>query len=414
MHTGSVTAQHPFDQERLFVGVRPRLLRLARLRGVAPDALEDVVQETLLVAWKKIDTLDAPEHAQRWLDEICRTICLRYLRASSQDASRRLPFSDLLVSSELSDLSELEETLAINSPGAQVNDPAEVFSHEDLLQLLRQALNLLPEQAREAVEMYYLCELPQREAAVRLGLSISALETRLHRARQQLRQILNGDLRAQAASFDLPLDGEEPALGWRASGVWCYYCGQQHLHGSFETLPDGQKYLRMRCPGCSQSQSFDIVNGKGLVSVERLRSFQPAFKRTMRGISRHLLQAVTSGEIACKSCGKLAPVAVGDFKQESASTSALQQRFWIRGECQHCGNSSVGCLCSADDVVYWSHPVIQAFIQRHPRWLNQPDRPIEYRGQPAILFHLADRVSAAQLDVIADQQTLRVLTTLEK
>ena len=40
MHTGNVTAQHPFDQERLFAGVRPRLLRLARLRGVAPDALE--------------------------------------------------------------------------------------------------------------------------------------------------------------------------------------------------------------------------------------------------------------------------------------------------------------------------------------------------------------------------------------
>src|SRR5215472_16953063 len=176
----------PFDTEHLFRGVRPRLLRLARLRGVAPDALEDVVQETLLVAWKKIDTLDAPEHAQRWLDEICSTICLRYLRASSQDASRRLPFSDLLVSSELSDLSELEETLAINSPGAQVNDPADVFSREDLLQLLRQALNLLPKQAREAVEMYYLCELPQREAAIRLGLSISALGTRLLRARQQL------------------------------------------------------------------------------------------------------------------------------------------------------------------------------------------------------------------------------------
>jgi hypothetical protein len=47
------------------------------------------------------------------------------------------------------------------------------------------------------------------------------------------------------------------------------------------------------------------------------------------------------------------------------------------------------------------------------RWLNQPDRPIEYRGQPAILFHLADRVSAAQLDVIADRQTLRVLATFE-
>src|SRR5215813_15401864 len=153
MHTGNVTAQHPFDREHLFAGVRPRLLRLARLRGVAPDALEDVVQETLLVAWKKFDTLDSPEHAQFWLDEICRNICSRYLRASSQDASRRLPFADLFVNSDLSDL---EETLAASDPAMLDLDPAEVLSREDLFQLLKQALNLLPEQAREAVEMYYL------------------------------------------------------------------------------------------------------------------------------------------------------------------------------------------------------------------------------------------------------------------
>ena len=411
MHTtGEVIPTLHFDKEHLFQGVRPRLLRLARLRGVAPDALEDVVQETLLVAWKKFDSLDSPDHAQLWLDEICRNICLRHLRASSQDASRRLVFSDVFLGSEAD---EPEEPLAASTPDPRAIDPAEALSREDLFQLLRQALKLLPEQAREAVEMYYLRELPQREAAVRLGLSISALETRLHRARQQLRQILNGDLREEAASLDLPLDGEEPALGWRATGVWCYYCGRQRLHGSFETLANGQKYLRMRCPGCSQRFGFDIVNGQGLVGVEQLRSFQPAFKRTMRGVSRHLLQAVASGQITCKSCGKLVPVQVGGPKQEICSTpdDALKRRFWIRGLCPACGQGLGGF--SADDAVYWSHPTIQAFIQRHPRWLNEPDLPIDYQGQPAILFRLADALSTARLDIITHRHTLHVLATFE-
>ncbi len=398
------------ERERLLAGARPHLLRLARLRGVAPDALEDVVQETLLVAWKKFDTLDSPDHALPWLDEICRNICARYVRASAHDALRRSPFADLLGSGEPGDL---EETLAAGNHERQALDPAEVLSREDLLRLLQQALKLLPEQAREAVELYYLRELPQREAAVRLGLSISALETRLHRARRQLRQILNGDLRAEAASLDLPLDGEEPALGWRASGVWCYYCGHQHLHGTFETSPTGQKYLRMRCPTCSQQFGFDIVNGKGIVEVTQLRSFQPAFKRTMRGASRHLLHLVAAKEVLCQRCQRPVPIEVGGPKSETTLTpdSPLNRHFWIHGFCQQCGLKIAGV--SADDAVYWSHPTIQAFIQQHPRWLNEPDRPIDYQGQPAILFRLADRLSAAHLDVITDRQRLDVLTIMQ-
>jgi RNA polymerase sigma factor (sigma-70 family) len=406
-----VIAQLHLEREQLLAGARPRLLRLARLRGVAPDALEDVVQETLLVAWKKFDSLDSPDHAQVWLDEICRNICLRYLRASATDASRRSPFSDVSPGAEQE---TLEESLAASAPDPHAVDPDERLSREALFQLLQQALKLLPEQTREAVELYYLHGLPQREAAVRLGLSISALETRLHRARQRLRQILNGELREEAAAFDLPLDGEEPALGWRATGMWCYYCGRQRLHGSFETLANGQRYLRMRCPSCSQRFGFDIVNGKGLVGVDHLRSFQPAFKRTMRAISRHLLQAVANGQMSCKFCGKLAPIEVGGPKQEVSSTpdDPLKRRFWIRGLCPHCGRMLGGF--SADDAVYWSHPAIQAFILRRPRWRNEPDLPITYQGQPAILFRLSDRMSAAQLDVIAHRQTLRVLATVEK
>ena len=170
----------------------------------------------------------------------------------------------------------------------------------------------------------------------------------------------------------------------------------------------------MRCPSCSQRFGFDIVNGKGLVAMEHLRSFQPAFKRTMHAVSRYLLQAVADGRMPCKSCGKLGPVEVGGPKQEVSLTldDPLKRRFWIRGLCPHCGQVSAGF--SADDAVYWSHPAIQAFIQRRPRWRNEPDLPISYQGQPAILFRLSDPIGTAQLDVIAHRQTLRVLATFEK
>jgi DNA-directed RNA polymerase specialized sigma24 family protein len=50
-----------FDYERIVADARPRLLQVARLRGVPVDAIEDVVQETLLVAWRRLDQLHSPE-----------------------------------------------------------------------------------------------------------------------------------------------------------------------------------------------------------------------------------------------------------------------------------------------------------------------------------------------------------------
>ncbi len=72
--------------------------------------------------------------------------------------------------------------------------------------LVDRAVGSLSGSAREVVELCYLLEVPQREAAARLGFSVSALEARLHRGRHQLRQALNGPLRAEAEVLGLALD----------------------------------------------------------------------------------------------------------------------------------------------------------------------------------------------------------------
>ncbi|MEO8970275.1 MAG: hypothetical protein ABI406_01605 [Ktedonobacteraceae bacterium] len=47
------------DFEQLMEEARPRLLRSARMNGVVPDALDDVVQEILLEAWRYLDHFQA-------------------------------------------------------------------------------------------------------------------------------------------------------------------------------------------------------------------------------------------------------------------------------------------------------------------------------------------------------------------
>src|SRR5260370_8450021 len=84
--------------------------------------------------------------------------------------------------------------------------------------------------------MCYLAEIPQREAALQLGLTIGALELRLHRARKQLRQVLNGALHTDAESFGLTLDPMQ-VQGWRDTRQWCWLCAKHRMIRIFDTPP---------------------------------------------------------------------------------------------------------------------------------------------------------------------------------
>jgi hypothetical protein len=234
------------------------------------------------------------------------------------------------------------------------------------------------------------------------------LETRLHRARVRLREILSTDLRTQAVAFDVPISSEVER-GWSATGLWCYYCGHHRLRATFETLPGGQRYLRMRCPGCSAPSGYDIVNSRGEVEVGNLHSFRPAFKRTMREVSRRLMDAVSTGHVACERCGQRIPFQVTGPTEDLhwVPDNRLKRNFWLRGKCPGCGYISGGY--SADDAVYWSQPTIREFMQKYPHWLSEIDVPLEYQGRPAILFRLSDHLSQAQLHVLTHRETLEIL-----
>lgn len=63
-----------------------------------------------------------------------------------------------------------------------VIDPVEELERQDMQVLLDRALSHLEEGTRELIELCYLAELPQREVAQRLDMSLGALELKLHRA----------------------------------------------------------------------------------------------------------------------------------------------------------------------------------------------------------------------------------------
>ena len=386
-----------------------RLTRLAQARGVAADAIDDVVQETLLEAWKHLDRLYAPEGFHAWIDEICRNICRRYARRREVDLLHRAPLSRPHSGVEL--ISGVEEADLLRDIPADTPDPLEELCRQDLELLLDRALGTLPQATRQVVEMCHLLELPRSEVAERLHLTSGALETRLHRARRQLRQVLSGPLHSEAEAFGLALD-DAVAEGWRDTRLWCPLCARHRLQGCFMKLEaeDGPN-LHLRCPECSRRYGQDTVHSMGLVSLTGIRSFRPAWKRTMQGLADRLLRALPQGEHLCLYCGKPASIQVIGRDTEAAVPPGPYP-FWIRLQCVHCGEvvDTNGDVPSVDQLVYWSHHATRQFMQQHPRWSSEPGIAGEYGGEPAIQFQIADLESTNRLTVLAHRQTLRVLT----
>src|SRR5712692_4107886 len=288
------------DMEQVFTEARPRLLRLAHLNGMSPDIADDVVQETMLEAWRHVENLRDPQRFHAWLDGICRNVCRRY----------KTPDGVLHLHESLSTLARDNETknatdASLALPDLAAIDPAEELSRQDLATLLDRAMEHLSPDTRKLLEMCYLAEIPQREAALQLGLTIGALELRLHRARKQLRQVLNGALHADAESFGLALDPMQ-VQEWRDTRQWCWLCGKHRMIGIFETLPNGRVAMRLRCPACFQ------CNGLALVSI------------------------IDSSDV---------------------SFPVPPDRYWVRTECSKCGISTTDI-----GTVFVSYPIVNRFL----------------------------------------------------
>lgn len=412
------------DFEERLAAARPRLLRLAQLRGVPPDAVEDVVQETLVEAWKYQGRLRTPEGFPAWLDEICRNMCRRHARKLAIYQRHMIPEGQLY-HGNADESSDISPSPLLNVPDSQAEDPLESLSRQDVATLLDRAFGTLSGDTRQLLAWCYLMQLPQREVAGRLGLTVSALEARLHRARHQLRQVLNGPLREDAQALGLSLD-QECANGWRETRLWCTLCGRRRLMGMFLPQPGGGTNLHIRCPECERNSGLvdvdnSTVHSKGLVRLDGLTSFRPAWKRTMQAMTQRLTQALQPGGQRCPYCGAHTTLHLVDKAMaESVGTIVLPAglarhpyQYWAWWKCPECHSASsadVGVF-AASDIVYWSHARTQQFMGGHPHWISEPELLVEYAGQPAIRFQMSDSTSNAHLTVLAQRQTLHVLAT---
>lgn len=135
-----------------------------------PGTVEDLVQESFVVAWRNLDRYDRSLPFGPWLRGIARKLVLAQYRRSGRE---KLDFLEAEVLTELSNLHAALE----QGPGDSL---------EDQLRSLRACLERLPEHQQEVLQLHYERDLPCAEIGETLGKSREAVKKLLQRARTWL------------------------------------------------------------------------------------------------------------------------------------------------------------------------------------------------------------------------------------
>ncbi len=136
---------------------------------VRTEIVDDLFQETMLVAWRRLDDYDRRRPFGPWLRGIATRLVLAHRRLSSRD----------LLNCNPEILARIESAMQVFE-----NEPADSF--RDRLVRLRQCLGKLPARSREVVELAYARGLRVREIAVSVDSNEEATKKRLQRARHLL------------------------------------------------------------------------------------------------------------------------------------------------------------------------------------------------------------------------------------
>lgn len=161
--------------ERVLADSTGLIRAVARRHGVPVDALDDVVQETLLTVHRVRHTYDPSRSYDAWLAALASRRAIDGLRQQGRRGSR-----------------EVHDELALEQ-FADLGDASTEGERGQAARRLHDAIAELPPRQREAVRQLGLAEQSLAEAAAHTGRNTGALKVNLHRALKTLRERLRGE-----------------------------------------------------------------------------------------------------------------------------------------------------------------------------------------------------------------------------
>lgn len=151
--------------EQLVVRYRPAVVRLARTI-VGADYAEDIAQDSLLLAFKALPTIEEPRKFAGWLSAITRHRALRFRKSETTQLTKRVALDEAL----------LEKVEALAKPLAEKEDESMI-----------KALDSLPADYAMPLRLRFFDDMPLNRIAAFMGLPLSTVKWRIHHGKKLLR-----------------------------------------------------------------------------------------------------------------------------------------------------------------------------------------------------------------------------------
>jgi RNA polymerase sigma-70 factor (ECF subfamily) len=156
--------------EELVVRYRPAVVRLARTI-VGTDYAEDVAQESLLLAFKALPSIEEPRKFAAWLSAITRHRALRFSKSEDRHVSKRVALDEALI----------DKIEALARPLADKERDGEMMK----------ALDDLPSDYAMPLRLRFLDDMPLNRIAAFMGIPLSTVKWRIHHGKKLLRAKMN-------------------------------------------------------------------------------------------------------------------------------------------------------------------------------------------------------------------------------
>ena len=172
--------------EDLVRAYTPWLLAVARRIVHNEEDAREAVQEAFLSAFKGLPTFDGASRLSTWLHRIGVNAALMRLRTKRRHPEASL---DALLPRFL------EDGHRANPSGPWPDSAEQLLERDETRALVRAKIDELPESYRTVLLLRDIEQLDTDETARMLGVSEGVVKTRLHRARQALRTLLDPHFR---------------------------------------------------------------------------------------------------------------------------------------------------------------------------------------------------------------------------
>lgn len=194
------------------------------------EAARDAAQEALVTAYVELPMLREPSKFGNWLYRIAT------MSASAQRRRRRVTVS-------------IDDSGFAQYPSSELS-PDEAAERAEKARRVQEALSALAEADRLAVILHYVDGYSHEEIGGILGTSVSAVKSRVHRAKRHLREEMQSMVKQSLKESVLERFDLKPLRHWAFYG---YYYGSEyanilqikvtHVFGRSTTVAPGEDYL---------------------------------------------------------------------------------------------------------------------------------------------------------------------------